>query len=80
MFEKGQIYREYADKDYGDIIRWQVTAVGKPNAVVSAVVTNCATLQEKVVTASAASTFTWQCELLDETNRISYPSFTAASS
>ena len=69
-FKKGQVWREYSGTDYGDIIRWQVIAVGKPDAVVRAVVQNCATLKELSVTADAVDTFTFQCELTAEPPRL----------
>ena len=69
-FQKGQVWREYGPKDYGDIMRWQVIAVGRPGAIVAAAVQNCATLKEMAITQDAISTFTFQCELTDEKPRI----------
>jgi len=59
---EGQVYREYSDKDYGDIIRWKVAAVGR----VCAVVTNQATNKDMVVDKESVDTFTRQCELMPE--------------
>lgn len=57
----GQIYREYRDKDYGNIIRWKITQLGKNVAVA----VNQATLKEMAITKDAEGTFTWQCQLME---------------
>ena len=63
----GQIWRVYSDKDYGDIIRWKVTLVkGK-----TGIVTNCATLQEKVIYGQdALNSFTLDCELMESESNV----------
>ena len=59
----GQVWREYRDKDYGHIIRWEVTLIkGK-----TAIVRNMATTEERFVYGKGQlDTFTFQCELMQD--------------
>ena len=60
----GQVWRQYGSK-YGDIDSWQVNQVGKRCAVVM----NCATMKEVVVTSDAESSFTFDNELISKAPR-----------
>jgi len=60
----GQVWRLYGSK-YGDIDSWQVNRIGERCAVVM----NCATTKEMVVTSDAESSFTFVNELVSETPR-----------
>ena len=60
----GQVWRQYGS-EYGDIDSWQVVQVGKRCAVVM----NCATTKEAVVTSDAESSFTFDNELVSNTPR-----------
>jgi len=60
----GQVWRQYWSKR-GDIDSWQVNQMGKRCAIVM----NCATTKEVVVTSDAESSFTFVNELISETPR-----------
>jgi len=58
----GQIWRQYSDKDYGDIIRFKVTA----SSARAAHIENCATGKPYAVTNQGElDTFTFDCELME---------------
>ena len=60
----GQVWRRYGSK-YGDVDSWQVNQMGKRCAVVM----NCATTKEIVVTSDAEPSFTFDNKLISEKPR-----------
>ena len=64
----GQVWRQQCQKPvyrYGDIDSWQVNQMGKRCAVVM----NCATTKEIVVTSDAEPSFTFDNKLISEKPR-----------
>ena len=55
--ELNQIWREYSNKDYGDIIRWKITQLNGRVAIAQ----NQATLKEMIINKDNIDTFTFQC-------------------
>ena len=64
-FILGQVWKQYG-KDYGDIIRWQVTIV-EPRIME---LTNCATLAKVYCDRDSISSFTFDNQLTEEGARI----------
>ena len=60
----GQVWRKHGS-EYGDIDSWQVNQMGKRCAVVM----NCATTKEIVVTSDAEPSFTFDNKLISEKPR-----------
>ena len=56
-----QVWKNHSDKDYGDILDWKVTQVGKTVAIVQ----NMATMKEMIIDNKNISSFTWRCALQD---------------